>query len=103
MYCKFRNNDRRIIKNLCINSSKVYCKFLLSRNAQVLARVLIVAKCIVNYNEVFNQGRKEKVLIVAKCIVNQFFDTLILLKFLVLIVAKCIVNLLGNCCKLTLF
>ena len=54
--------------------------------------VLIVAKCIVNYN---NKGKNEaqfQVLIVAKCIVNQNVEEISYKVEKVLIVAKCIVN-----------
>ena len=66
--------------NNCINSSKVYCKFLNLNLGEERFIVLIVAKCIVN--AVFCDFKKgyAYVLIVAKCIVNfiSFINLLIL-------------------------
>ena len=35
---------------LCINSSKVYCKYILAFSLTTFFFVLIVAKCIVNFS-----------------------------------------------------
>ena len=76
----------------CINSSKVYCKWLFPEIREGWKVVLIVAKCIVNVLSVAAVVGFTKVLIVAKCIVN-FTKEVYLIKYgNVLIVAKCIVN-----------
>ena len=54
----------------CINSSKVYCKFISCSSISSNPSVLIVAKCIVNAKIESNIEELENVLIVAKCIVN---------------------------------
>ena len=57
-----------------------------------VSRVLIVAKCIVNVQNIAASVARKIVLIVAKCIVNKDKFTYIRRMFKVLIVAKCIVN-----------
>ena len=86
----------RIHPLLCINSSKVYCKFLniLFQSFSIL--VLIVAKCIVNTNSNGVLNVLNAVLIVAKCIVNLVSNHFLSLQDYVLIVAKCIVNYLDK-------
>ena len=73
MYCKFCNLGKLLASLLCINSSKVYCKFISHTSSTDVSIVLIVAKCIVNYFKGFLGLRKNFVLIVAKCIVNFSF------------------------------
>ena len=102
----------------CINSSKVYCKFLTAFTGLSNFNVLIVAKCIVNSNWLkINKSKTNSinsskvyckslmyliknhnlsVLIVAKCIVNSIIFNIMIYKTIVLIVAKCIVNLLTS-------
>ena len=75
-----------------INSSKVYCKFVRVSYCQDAYYVLIVAKCIVNYELLIKHFTASYVLIVAKCIVNIFIASAIAASIFVLIVAKCIVN-----------
>ena len=70
VYCKFSVLFKVLFFISSINSSKVYCKLnkgIISEKAQ---KVLIVAKCIVNYHMDICQDRQKWVLIVAKCIVN---------------------------------
>ena len=70
MYCKLLINEPIYIKIRSINSSKVYCKYCASGFPVITHIVLIVAKCIVNYNvNPYYLGITD-VLIVAKCIVN---------------------------------
>ena len=54
-----------------INSSKVYCKFFQNKEWLFPHKVLIVAKCIVNFLYLSFFISEDTVLIVAKCIVNQ--------------------------------
>ena len=54
--------------------------------------VLIVAKCIVNNNQMYKLMLDGQVLIVAKCIVNRIQVERYMGMSYVLIVAKCIVN-----------
>ena len=61
-----------------------------------LNEVLIVAKCIVNYEDCNGGIDWYEVLIVAKCIVNLACLSEMILFILVLIVAKCIVNIVRN-------
>ena len=70
----------------------MYCKSTRYGSINGVARVLIVAKCIVN--NIFNNSKtlKEFVLIVAKCIVNNNLYPFLIPFLKVLIVAKCIVN-----------
>ena len=48
----------------------MYCKFSLQSSSVEILMVLIVAKCIVNYEKIIIDSTYELVLIVAKCIVN---------------------------------
>ena len=75
-----------------INSSKVYCKFKIRCSKSFSPRVLIVAKCIVNWTKQEDKELKRLVLIVAKCIVNWRKSFFMRAWNSVLIVAKCIVN-----------
>nr|DAJ49445.1 MAG TPA: hypothetical protein [Caudoviricetes sp.] len=54
----------------CINSSKVYCKFISCSSISSNPSVLIVAKCIVNIRYGTAPLRSCIVLILAKCIVK---------------------------------
>ena len=76
----------------CINSSKVYCKFNYLIVLVEFIKVLIVAKCIVNFLGSGTTLKVAKVLIVAKCIVNPKAPADFEICANVLIVAKCIVN-----------
>ena len=78
----------------CINSSKVYCKFKFTCSECSIKKVLIVAKCIVNFSLALLYAILPNVLIVAKCIVNENYRFLKDCFEFVLIVAKCIVNLI---------
>ena len=70
----------------------MYCKYLSQGKSTSVLPVLIVAKCIVNYDIDENWGDKQMVLIVAKCIVNLNGCITLCPWKIVLIVAKCIVN-----------
>ena len=48
----------------------MYCKFIISPSYCFTTLVLIVAKCIVNVEDIILDIVDSKVLIVAKCIVN---------------------------------
>ena len=58
----------------CINSSKVYCKFISLPFQLSLCLVLIVAKCIVNRQNAIDELSKVLVLIVAECNVNPLLN-----------------------------
>ena len=93
MYCKLVYYLYNQIMTIRINSSKVYCKYLLPTKLFFFIKVLIVAKCIVNSQFTLSFATNFKVLIVAKCIVNFSKKVKGYFYYLVLIVAKCIVNL----------
>ena len=63
----------REVLNYSINSSKVYCKCMISSKFTGKLLVLIVAKCIVNGIGTYMIKEAKEVLIVAKCIVNSEF------------------------------
>ena len=70
MYCK---SKLRIRKNTLIRVlivAKCIVNFISSIIFELLCFVLIVAKCIVNTDKEFYQKNINRVLIVAKCIVN---------------------------------
>ena len=73
MYCKSNSKACYFRAQNGINSSKVYCKFLLKFITSSLNSVLIVAKCIVNVFPLNLIEGNIIVLIVAKCIVNKGF------------------------------
>ena len=49
VYCKCSFSVNLTVKALCINSSKVYCKSIRKTGMYANQKVLIVAKCIVNF------------------------------------------------------
>ena len=71
MYCKLGGYRFDSGIGNCINSSKVYCKYIKERILIIKELVLIVAKCIVNVKLMHLIPHRDFVLIVAKCIVNQ--------------------------------
>ena len=48
----------------------MYCKYNSGGRIRAVVGVLIVAKCIVNLKEIYEDVKPVEVLIVAKCIVN---------------------------------